>query len=51
MVFWRTTEKDPLKSLIKSPDARNVSSPAAAASACTSSFAVPCLTNACSRVI
>ena len=43
--------KDPLKSSIKSPDARNVCSTVAAASACTSSFAVPCLTNALSRVI
>ena len=43
--------KDPLKSSIKSPDARNICSPVAAASACTSSFAVACLTNAWSRVI
>ena len=44
VVFWRTTEKDPLKSSIKSPGARNVCSPVAAAFACTSSFAVACLT-------
>lgn len=43
--------KDPLKSSIKSADAGNVYSPVAAASACTSSFAVACLTNAWSHVI